>query len=144
MFVEEINLKPTATKQQSRAQKKLGYVVLDHAARQRATTKHLIELEKDNHTDARFDIPKEVKKEQGKVDSASVRKILASRKTFANYLDESNSSAYLQAAAKPSRYPQQTFCGACGYWGKYKCQKCGASNCSIPCKLTHEEAGCSR
>jgi hypothetical protein len=69
----------------------------------------------------------------------NVRKLLTTRKTFTNLLDEAGyaSDIYREAAVKQGRYPSRTFCSVCGYWGKYGCTRCGERYCSETCGDTH-------
>ncbi|RPB25941.1 hypothetical protein L211DRAFT_805655 [Terfezia boudieri ATCC MYA-4762] len=48
------------------------------------------------------------------------------------------------ARADPSNKPQRVFCEICGYWGRYRCIKCGARYCDLECKAGHEETRCQR
>jgi HIT zinc finger len=69
----------------------------------------------------------------------NVRKLLATRKTLTNLLDEAGFAAdvYRDAGVKQGRYPSRTFCSVCGYWGKYGCMKCGERYCDEKCAETH-------
>lgn len=96
--------------------------------------------------------------------SVSVRRVLLYRKNFATLLEEavraillsipkirSNlhqsraaSPLYVTAAAPPPSTPRRPFCSVCGYWGNYKCTKCGMHYCTIPCKSTHDDTRCEK
>jgi zinc finger HIT domain-containing protein 1 len=69
----------------------------------------------------------------------NVRKLLTTRKTLTNLLDEAGFAAdlYREAAVKGGRYPSRTFCSVCGYWGRYGCMKCGDRYCGEVCAETH-------
>jgi hypothetical protein len=69
----------------------------------------------------------------------NVRKLLTTRKTLTNLLDEAGGAAdvYRDAAVKPGRYPSRTFCSVCGYWGRYRCTRCGEQYCGEGCAETH-------
>lgn len=142
MLVEEIQTK-FAPKTFSRAQQKAGYSVLDNAARIRQAARHIEELQKDNYTDVKIEVPSTAASDRKK-QGLGVRKILASKKTYQNHMDENDNSAYLSAALGSSAYPPRSFCSICGYWGKYKCGRCGLSNCSQACEVTHKETRCQR
>ena len=103
---------------------------------------------------------------QKKKSTAAVRSILLYRKTFNALLEESVRTTqihpfnpahghpqgladapgpnYLTAAAPPSKYPSRMLCQVCGYFGSYRCKKCGIPYCTIPCRDTHDETGCER
>lgn len=69
----------------------------------------------------------------------NVRKLLATRKTLTNLLDEAGHAAemYREAAVKPGPYPPRVFCSVCGYWGQYGCMRCGERYCGEACAETH-------
>ncbi|KAF8477209.1 hypothetical protein BDZ91DRAFT_708847 [Kalaharituber pfeilii] len=52
--------------------------------------------------------------------------------------------AYAAARADPSIKPPRMFCEICGFWGRYRCLKCGARYCDLDCKGAHEETRCQR
>lgn len=53
--------------------------------------------------------------------------------------------SYSSARADPSsRRVHRVFCEICGYWGKYRCFKCGARYCDLECKATHDDTRCER
>ncbi|GAO49722.1 hypothetical protein SAICODRAFT_32169 [Saitoella complicata NRRL Y-17804] len=108
----------------------------------RAVIKHLAELERDNYHDVKIDVPKTESFRKGKKLTSAVRKHLLSRKTFAQLLDEADSPSYQAASSAPSRYPRREFCSVCGYFGTYKCMRCGARYCDSGCKATHLETRC--
>ncbi|CAB60106.1 Swr1 complex histone chaperone module subunit Vps71 [Schizosaccharomyces pombe] len=116
--------------------------VVDPVTRERQLKRNLADLEKDNFSDIRFEIPKDLL--QRRVLPISVRRILSSRKTFVNYLDETPNSRYNTCVAKPSYKPPRKFCNVCGYWGKYACQNCGTSYCSKGCEVIHSETRCMK
>lgn len=76
--------------------------------------------------------------------TASTRKILASRKTLLNLLDDDPASARVAAVvlAVPPRYPVRHLCGICGSGGRYLCGRCGLRYCSLGCDETHKETRC--
>ncbi|KAL2312892.1 SWR1 complex subunit vps71 [Schizosaccharomyces pombe] len=82
--------------------------VVDPVTRERQLKRNLADLEKDNFSDIRFEIPKDLL--QRRVLPISVRRILSSRKTFVNYLDETPNSRYNTCVAKPSYKPPRKFC----------------------------------
>lgn len=62
-------------------------------------------------------------------------------------LDEEEVGAplgYLGSAAAQSVKPKRTFCEICGYWGKYRCQKCAARYCGLECGGVHAETRCNK
>lgn len=142
MLVEELS-NVIVPKTLSRAQQKAGYAVLDPAARLRQTARHIEELQKDNYNDVKIEISG-VHAAERKKQTLGVRKILASKKSLQNHMDECGTDDYLNAALPNWSYPARKFCSVCGYWGKYKCAKCGLANCSQVCEATHKETRCQR
>ncbi|KAI5801968.1 hypothetical protein FPQ18DRAFT_312084 [Pyronema domesticum] len=63
-------------------------------------------------------------------------------------IDDEESSGpplgYARAVSRPSRRPSRTFCEICGYWGNYRCGKCGARYCGLECSGVHQETRCQR
>ncbi|KAK7454443.1 hypothetical protein VKT23_011199 [Stygiomarasmius scandens] len=51
---------------------------------------------------------------------------------------------YLTAQTPPSSYPPRLICSVCGYWGRYKCQKCALPYCDQNCEAVHVETRCER
>ncbi|KAF8250690.1 hypothetical protein K440DRAFT_541168 [Wilcoxina mikolae CBS 423.85] len=51
---------------------------------------------------------------------------------------------YARAVSRPSRRPSRTFCEICGYWGNYRCGKCGARYCGLECAGVHQETRCQK
>lgn len=151
MLVQEV-AKPSATTQKkpARGSALYGRAALDSSAQQTRIARHLAELEQDNYHAIQIDIPKPesltfhvrgltvATRKQHKL-TPNVRKLLTTRKTFTNLLDEAGFAAevYRDAAVKGGRYPSRTFCSVCGYWGNYGCMKCGDRYCGEACAETH-------
>jgi zinc finger HIT domain-containing protein 1 len=151
MLVQEI---PKASigppKKAHRGSGPYGRAALDSSAQQPRINRHLAELEQDNYHAIQIDIPKSespfpssqkliiAPRKQHKI-TPNVRKLLTTRKTLTNLLDEAGFAAdvYRDAAVKPGVYPSRTFCSVCGYWGKYGCMKCGDRYCGEACAETH-------
>lgn len=139
---------------QSRAQRKAGYATLDAAARERHRLRHIAELDKDSFGEFKIELPREhatsilaSRKGRGAGSAASVsaRKVLISKKTLTNYLDEAQAAGFVPLPEPaPSRHPPRHFCAVCGNFGTYSCQRCGTHYCTIPCETTHRETGCHR
>jgi zinc finger HIT domain-containing protein 1 len=121
----------------------------------RSTARHLQELERDNYSQVKIDVPTTssmlIGRENAKVivgkqkHSTNVKRVLQSKKNFAIILEESpNSQEYLKAATSIGSYPKREFCSICGYFGLYTCQKCSSRYCSIACRDTHQETRCMR
>lgn len=51
---------------------------------------------------------------------------------------------YARAVSRPSKRPSRTFCEICGYWGTYRCGKCGARYCGLECGGVHQETRCQK
>lgn len=101
-----------------------------------------------------------------KKSTANVRAVLLYRKNLKTLLEESASALsriqprwlthhnqgiadapgpnYFTAVAPPPRYPTRPLCQVCGYWGDYKCLKCGQPYCTIACREVHNDTGCER
>ena len=151
MLVQEISKAPTGPpKKAARGSALYGRTALDSSAQQSRINRHLTELEQDNYHAIQIDIPKSesplpssqklmiAPRKQHKL-TPNVRKLLTTRKTLTNLLDEAGFAAdvYRDAAVKPGVYPPRTFCSVCGYWGKYGCMKCGDRYCGEACAETH-------
>lgn len=51
---------------------------------------------------------------------------------------------YAAAAAAPGTRPKRLFCEICGYWGRYRCQRCAARYCGLECGGVHAETRCNK
>lgn len=127
----------------NRSQQKANYSVLDGATRVRHSIKHIEELQKDNHNEAKIGVQNPSSDEKGK-HNPGVRKLLSSRKTLRNYLDEIGSDHYVTAGLPNYSYPARKLCSMCGYWAAYHCYRCGSVYCSLACDSLHKEARCHR
>jgi zinc finger HIT domain-containing protein 1 len=125
----------------------------DAATRSRAQSKRLADLERENyHDNVKIEIPKldllvgpNMSKGGVRVGATvNSRRILGSKKTLTNHLDDDPSSTRLlqESYAPASRYPPRYLCSICGYWGKVTCIRCGARYCSLGCEETHRETRC--
>lgn len=138
----------------------------DSATRQRAIRRRLNELDRENYNEShlRYEAPrvdviighlasngalqgkkKTSKQQSGRSGSTpATRKILASRKTLSNLMDDDPQGArsLSDLAVQPSKYPVKNLCGICGFHGIYSCVKCGLKYCSLTCDLTHKETRC--
>lgn len=123
------------------------------AARERVVSKRLAELDRENyHDNVKIDIPpRRLLVEQTKVanrigNTVNSRRVLSSRKTLVNHLDDDPASTkrFADAAATTSRYPPIKLCSICGYWGKMSCIRCGAKYCGMVCEDTHKETRCMK
>jgi zinc finger HIT domain-containing protein 1 len=47
-----------------------------------------------------------------------------------------------RSAPGPTPIAPRSFCELCGYWGRYKCLKCGAKTCSVDCEAVHVADRC--
>lgn len=137
----------------------------DSATRQRAIKRRIAELERENYNEQhlRFDIPRiDIQSQTGGYTSENnkrrqarshtnrsgatpaTRRILASRKTLSNLLDDDHISAQSLSnlVTKPAKYPVKHLCSICGFQGIYVCMKCGLRYCSLKCDSTHKETRC--
>ena len=88
--------------------------------------------------------------------SASVRRLLATRRGANALLEEAASLGQLQSmpdfVLPAGRYPARPLCGVCGYWGDLRCMSCGERFCCNRCGLmyvcsylpSHKETRCER
>lgn len=144
----------------------------DSATRQRAVKRRISELERENYNEQhlRFEIPRydvstslmmsnnsssqhlfhgrkrqSTKHPTNKSGSTqATRRILASRKTLSNLLDEDQqgSQSLNELISPPAKYPLKHLCSVCGFQGIYSCMKCGLRYCSLKCDSTHKETRC--
>jgi zinc finger HIT domain-containing protein 1 len=150
MLVEEVSKAATGPPKKAPRGGLYGRQALDSSAQQARVARHLLELEQDNYHAVQIEIPKPestptqsneltlVPPKHHKL-TPNVRKLLATRKTLTNLLDEAGYAAdmYRDAAVKPGKYQRRSFCTVCGYWGLYRCAKCGDRYCSETCMETH-------
>jgi len=160
MLVQEIP-KTTAgqPKKPARGSVYYGRAALDSTAQQTRIARHLLELEQDNYHPVQIDVPKPesipparerrgrgcatnifgIDPRQRHKTTPNVRKLLTTRKTLTNLLDEAGLApeVYRNANVKAGPYPSRTFCSVCGYWGRYGCMKCGDRYCGEACGETH-------
>ncbi|KAI0091345.1 hypothetical protein BDY19DRAFT_984244 [Irpex rosettiformis] len=86
-----------------------------------------------------------------KKSTMNIRTAVLYKKNLALLIDESGIAAYpstvptyLTASAPPPRGPPRMLCTVCGYWGKYRCKKCGMAYCDMNCEGIHDETRCER
>ncbi|KAK9466263.1 hypothetical protein V1512DRAFT_264234 [Lipomyces arxii] len=143
-LVEEIHTGRTSSAV-STGRRKGPVRTADSAAVQRAISRRLAELERENYNDTvKIDIPNPRSEGRSVGKTAGVRKILTSKKVLSNMFDEDDAAAreYSAAAVGPSVYPARHLCSVCGYWGFVTCIRCGARYCSLACEDTHRETRC--
>ncbi|KAI0077883.1 hypothetical protein K474DRAFT_1642420 [Panus rudis PR-1116 ss-1] len=86
-----------------------------------------------------------------KKSTMAVRTAVLYKKTFTQLVEESGimylpagTPTYLTAVTPPPREPPRLICSVCGYWGRYRCRRCGMAYCDRNCEETHEDARCER
>ncbi|KAI0784173.1 hypothetical protein C8Q75DRAFT_780360, partial [Abortiporus biennis] len=86
-----------------------------------------------------------------KKSTMNVRNAVLYKKNLSQWLDESgigslpaSGPSYLTAAAPPARTPPRMSCSVCGYFGKYRCKRCGMTYCDKNCEGVHLETRCER
>lgn len=125
----------------------------DSSTKTRAINRRIAELERENFIETRIDTPKldlvpeavQTKKSSQRVgNTVNSRRILASKKSLSNHLDDdpTNATVYENGKVEGSDYPVQKLCTICGYWGKVTCIRCGARYCDMVCEATHRETRC--
>ncbi|PRT53562.1 SWR1 complex subunit vps71 [Wickerhamiella sorbophila] len=116
-------------------------------SQQRARKRRINELMNENFRDVKIEIPPAYLKGGPKAGkTVNSRRILASRRTLANHLDDDQSATqkFLSMAARPSPYPSRPKCSICGYFSNAVCIRCGARYCSLACMNVHTETRCQR
>ncbi|WWC71216.1 uncharacterized protein I206_105169 [Kwoniella pini CBS 10737] len=81
---------------------------------------------------------------QKKKQSSNVRKILYSKKSLKDWLDElppDPPNPYLTSISPIPLIPSRKICSSCGYIGSYKCQRCVEWSCTKECMEIHERDG---
>ncbi|EJU04604.1 hypothetical protein DACRYDRAFT_113990 [Dacryopinax primogenitus] len=93
----------------------------------------------------------EAKRGERKKSTQAVRGLLLYRKNLQTLIDESGikdlpqgTPSYLTVATPAPVEPAKRFCISCGYWGAYRCQKCGEDYCSKKCGEWHDEFRCGK
>ncbi|CDK28793.1 unnamed protein product [Kuraishia capsulata CBS 1993] len=126
------------------------------AIAERNANKRFAELSRENYNEqARIDIPKsglilhskngDVLGGISKSSTSAVKRIMGSRKTLANYLDETDEKvlrSWELLEAKPDLQQLKKLCSVCGNNSPSVCMKCGARVCSVQCGSTHSETRC--
>ncbi|ANZ74091.1 BA75_00047T0 [Komagataella pastoris] len=130
-----------------------GNTVPTTQAEEKASNKRFEELNRENYNDqAKIEIPKSgleafTKHRRLKPgETASTKRILASRKTLVNYVEEVDPQLMkiFKATTVPSnRRHLKKLCSICGNNAPATCVKCGARFCSVSCGRTHEETRCT-
>lgn len=114
----------------------------------RAKRRRLHDLTSENHRDnVKIEIPPIFLKGGAKAGkSVNSRRVLASKKTLTNHLDDNTAAyhKYLAAAASASPYPSRKRCAICGYNSQASCIRCGTEYCSLQCDRIHQETRCGR
>ncbi|CCH43039.1 Vacuolar protein sorting-associated protein [Wickerhamomyces ciferrii] len=91
--------------------------------------------------------PKGGKLKQGS--TTQIKKILASRKTLTNYLDEDDktTSILFNLVSKKKNLqflvPNKKLCSICGDNSPGSCVRCNSRVCSVKCSTVHNETRCS-
>ncbi|EEB05523.1 Swr1 complex subunit Vps71 [Schizosaccharomyces japonicus yFS275] len=116
--------------------------IVDEATRELHVRRNLAELEKEPSMELRFDVAKELLSHRSF--PITIRRILTSKKTFVNYVDETPDNKYQNCVSRPSKRAPRRFCGVCGYWGVYACQNCGIGYCSKDCETVHLDTRCMK
>lgn len=127
--------------------------ISDSASRQRAINKRLLELDRENYNNpASGSLSSSSASGAGRDldpgrrgSTPATRRILASRKTLMNLLDDDPAAARdtVLVLAAPPKYPLRLWlCSVCGFKSKYVCARCGYRYCSLACDETHKETRC--
>ncbi|KAF5097382.1 hypothetical protein D0Z00_002419 [Geotrichum galactomycetum] len=127
--------------------------ISDSASRQRAINKRLLELDRENYNEPASGSLSSITGggaardlDPGRRGSTpATRRILASRKTLTNLLDDDPAAARdtVLVLAAPPKYPLRLrLCSVCGFESKYVCARCGYRYCSLACDETHKETRC--
>lgn len=126
--------------------------ISDSSSRQRAINKRLLDLDRENYNDTGLSSSSLSSSAAGRDldpgrrgSTPATRRILASRKTLTNLLDDDPAAARdtVLVLTAPPKYPVRIqLCSVCGFEGKYVCPRCGYRYCSLGCDETHKETRC--
>lgn len=112
------------------------------------------ELNRENYNEnVRVEIPKNVTGlivKRNTTTSAAVKRLLLSKKTWSNFLDELNknevkliSTGNSPLEVKPNALQLEKLCTICGGVSYSSCIKCRVRVCSVKCQHVHDETRCT-
>lgn len=120
--------------------------------KERSVQKRMQELDRENYNEqhlSRFELPKNLILQQQMLrnQTATVKKILNSKKQLNNYLDENEAvlmkRIWNKLEATEDLESKLVICSICGNNAKYRCVRCETRYCSIKCGDLHNETRCS-
>lgn len=142
-----------------------GTAPTEETAEYKSSMKRFQELDRENYNDARFDLPKTIHFQYNKYPASKdrvkpkvkgnaytqLRKVLNSRRSLANHMDElddaTRSVILSYIVTKPSRdsvvVMKKKLCSICGDSSPSSCVYCGLRVCSVKCSNVHKETRCS-
>lgn len=120
------------------------------ALEMKKANKRFEELDRENfNNQVRLEIPKAITnlhRMRTTKPSVAVRRILNSKKTWTNYIDEIDKREIRKIRrleSKPSTATTKKLCTICGNISFSRCTKCGARVCSLKCMQIHQETRCT-
>ncbi len=120
------------------------------ALEMKKANKRFEELSKENYNDnIKIEVPKNITHMRSLRDgkpSITVRRILNSKKTWANYLDEIDKQELRklrELEARPTVERTKNLCTICGNISLSRCIKCGARVCCLKCMRVHQDTRCT-
>ncbi|KAH3685303.1 hypothetical protein WICPIJ_003716 [Wickerhamomyces pijperi] len=142
-----------------------GTAPTEETAEVKSSMKRFQELDRENYNDVRFDLPKTIHFQYNKYPPSKsrvkpkvkgnaythLRKVLNSRRTLANHMDElddgTKSVLLSYIHTKPSRdsvlVVKKKLCSICGDNSPSSCVHCGLRVCSVKCSNVHKETRCA-
>ncbi|GME82510.1 unnamed protein product [Ambrosiozyma monospora] len=115
--------------------------------------KRFEELNRENYNETpqlqKYDIPKNLGsriERKPRAASAVVKRLLISKKTWANYVDEVDKRELRmikKLEVKTDKVRFKKLCTICGNVSFSSCLRCGSRVCSVKCSKTHLETRCS-
>ena len=112
--------------------------------------KRFEELSRENYNDnIKIEVPKNIthmRSLRNRKPSITVRRILNSKKTWTNYLDEIDKQELRELRAleaRPTVERTKNLCTICGNISSSRCIKCGARVCCLKCMQVHQDTRCT-
>ncbi|QPG74229.1 hypothetical protein FOA43_001554 [Brettanomyces nanus] len=112
--------------------------------------KRFEELNRENYNDSvKIEVPKNLTQlhfMRNSKPSVAVRRLLNSKKTWSNYLDELDKKEVRKLnrlEVRPNISRTKKLCTICGNISWSSCTKCGARVCSVKCMGMHKETRCT-
>ncbi len=125
-------------------------LALEHQNQLRKANRRFDELNRENYSEGvKIDIPKTLGPKISKrttTPSMAVKRILNSKKTWTNYIDELEKSELRLLRSleiRPGQLKLKRLCTICGNISYSTCIKCGSRVCCLKCQGTHNDTRCT-